>query len=99
MLSNRWHLAWLAVCFLAATAGAFFIVFMLVVDGLPGGVDDPIEFAGFLLAFYTLPLAGLYVGGIVGGLAVRATFRFWSRPASARTGARWSVRRLATVKR
>jgi hypothetical protein len=96
MFWNRWHLTWLGVCFVAATAGAFTLLFWLIVEGPPRPYYGPIGLVQFLLAFYTLPLVGVYLAGIAVGLTVRRLFRLLPR---AGTGARWSMRRLATVKR
>ena len=95
MFWNRWHLAWLGVCFAVAADGAFFLVFMLIVEGPPRWVDSPIELVQFLLAIYTLPLAGLYLAGIALATVARWTFRVFTRATSAR-GRSAARRALAT---
>ena len=85
MFWNRWHLAWLGVCFIVATAGAFFMTFMLIVEGLPHPSYHPLDLMGFLLTFYTLPLVALYLAGVLVGLAVRRVWRVFVRPRTAGT--------------
>ena len=92
MFSNRWHLAWLGICFLAATAGAFVLLFWLIVDGLPGPYYGPIGLAGFLLTVYTLPLVSVYLAGLGAGWAVRQLYRVFIAPRRAR---RWTPRPVA----
>ena len=52
-----------------ASAGAFFVLFMLIVEGPPRPYDTPIELMGFLLTFYTFPVVAFYLGGLVVGCA------------------------------
>jgi hypothetical protein len=97
MFWNRWHLAWLGVCFLVAAAGAFFMLFMLIVEGLPRPSYTPLDLMGFLLAFYTLPVVALYLGGLVVGWTMRRIYRRFTRPSRPR--AAWPMGRMAAVKR
>ena len=97
MFWNRWHLAWLALCVVVASAGAFSILFMLIVEGPPRPYDTPVELMGFLLTFYTLPITAFYLGGLVVGWTMRRIYRAFARPRPARPV--WSLRRLAAAKR
>ena len=97
MFWNRWHLVWLALSVLVASAGAFFILFMLIVEGPPRPYDTPIELMGFLLTFYTLPITAFYLGGLVVGWTMRRIYRRFTRPSRPR--AAWPMGRMAAVKR
>jgi hypothetical protein len=79
MFWNRWHLAWLGVCFVVATGGAFFLVLLLALEGPPQWVNSPIELVQFLLAIYTLPLVGFYLAGIALATVARLLYRGISR--------------------
>ena len=97
MFWSRWHLAWLGVCFLAASAGAFLLLFWLIVEGPPRPYYSPFGLAAFLLTFYTLPVVAFYFTGIAVGLTVRRAWRAFVRPSRRRTT--WLPRSLATAKR
>jgi hypothetical protein len=97
MFWNRWHLAWLALCVVVASAGAFFILFMLIVEGPPRPYDTPIELMGFLLTFYTLPVVAFYLGGLCVGWTLRRVYRAFTRPS--RTRPAWPLGRMAAAKR
>jgi len=84
MFWNRWHLAWLALSVVVASAGAFFILFMLIVEGPPRSYDTPVELMGFLVTFYTLPVVAFYLGGLVVGWVLRRAYRAIVRPRRAR---------------
>jgi len=84
MFWNRWHLAWLALCVVVASAGAFFLLFMLIVEGPPRPYDTPVELMGFLVTFYTLPVVAFYFGGLVVGWVLRRAYRAFVRPRRAR---------------
>ena len=84
MFWNRWHLAWLALCVVVASAGAFSILFMLIVEGPPRSYDTPVELMGFLLTFYTLPVGAFYLAGLAVGWAFRRAYRAFLRPRRAR---------------
>jgi hypothetical protein len=98
MFWNRWHLAWLACCVLVASAGAFFILFMLIVEGPPMPYDTPPDLVRFLLTFYTLPVVTFYLGGLVVGWTLRRISRAFTRPRS-RARAAWFSRPMAAAKR
>ena len=84
MFWNRWHLAWLALCVVVASAGAFSILFMLIVEGPPRPYDTPVELMGFLLTFYTLPVVAFYLAGLVVGGVFRRAYRAFLGPRRAR---------------
>lgn len=84
MFWNRWHLAWLALSVVVASAGAFFILFMLIVEGPPRSYDTPVELMGFLVTFYTLPVVAFYLGGLLVGWVLRRAYRAIVRPRRAR---------------
>ena len=65
---------------LVASAGALFLLFMLIVEGLPRPYETPIELMGFLLTFYTLPVVAFYLGGLVVGSTMRRVYRAFVRP-------------------
>ena len=65
---SRGHVAWLAVWFIAVNVYTLRFIFYMVYDYHQGVAAMP----AFFLQYYTLPLIGLYVGGLgLGWLAPR----------------------------